>query len=309
MCVPYVPKPSHVLDSWVLGYVTPDITGLLQFKFWDLVLFSDYTYAFPEKGGNERLGRWLGRAPEYGDSMCYWILNIETEQLLVRSTVRPFTTTKQPNTAYMEQVLSSPLPKPTKSPVIKNPVMLSDNSVVEDTEEVSDQPKMYSTRVPIKVDPDSLIDLFVNNTRKTRTGGTIPIREQVKERISDNQYRIAYDNGKNQILDYNELVNLLNKDDEEKVDRWVFEDIVGHRPSKDVKGGVEVEVKWQGFPETTWEPMSAIKKDDPVTLAKYALKHNLQTQARWKWVLKYKNQDSSSNLLKQICYPCHAPDL
>jgi hypothetical protein len=67
---------------------TPDISGLLLFKFWEKVYFENPTHSFPEIGGNEKLGRWLGRARSYGDKMCYWILDAETEQLLVRSGVR-----------------------------------------------------------------------------------------------------------------------------------------------------------------------------------------------------------------------------
>ena len=48
---------------------TPDISGLLLFKFWEPV----YYYDPPTEG--ELLGRWLGRAQNYGDTMCYWILN------------------------------------------------------------------------------------------------------------------------------------------------------------------------------------------------------------------------------------------
>jgi hypothetical protein len=36
---------------------TPDISGLLEFKFWEKVYFHNPTHDFPEIGGNERLGR------------------------------------------------------------------------------------------------------------------------------------------------------------------------------------------------------------------------------------------------------------
>ena len=44
---------------------TPDISGLLLFTFWERV----YYYDPPAEG--EKLGRWLGRAINYGDTMCH----------------------------------------------------------------------------------------------------------------------------------------------------------------------------------------------------------------------------------------------
>jgi len=65
----------------------PDISSLVEHESWDLVYFQDPTANFPSQGGNERLGRWLGRASDYGDKMAYFILDLDTQQMLVRSMV------------------------------------------------------------------------------------------------------------------------------------------------------------------------------------------------------------------------------
>ena len=70
---------------------TPDISGLLLFKFWEQV----YYYDPPSE--EEKLGHWVGRALNYGDTMCHWILTIDTEQLIVRGTVRSAEHTDRPN--------------------------------------------------------------------------------------------------------------------------------------------------------------------------------------------------------------------
>ena len=44
---------------------TPDISGLLYFKFWELVYYYEPTTS------KEKLGRWCGRAHNYEDTMCY----------------------------------------------------------------------------------------------------------------------------------------------------------------------------------------------------------------------------------------------
>ena len=78
---------------------TPDISALCQFKFWELVYFCKHSkYDFPEEGGNEGLGHWLGRAKDYGDKMCYYILDTETEEIVVRSMVRSAEDTIQDQT-------------------------------------------------------------------------------------------------------------------------------------------------------------------------------------------------------------------
>ncbi|CAB9529415.1 hypothetical protein SEMRO_2497_G329360.1 [Seminavis robusta] len=80
---------------------TPDISGLLRFQFWELVYYKDPDHGFPSKGGNEKLGRWMGRALNYGDTMCYWILTQDTKQLIVRSMVRS-TNDIRPNVAFQD---------------------------------------------------------------------------------------------------------------------------------------------------------------------------------------------------------------
>ena len=44
---------------------TPDISGLLDFFFWDKVIY----YDLPSEG--EKIGRWVVRAQNYGDTLCH----------------------------------------------------------------------------------------------------------------------------------------------------------------------------------------------------------------------------------------------
>ena len=86
--------PKEVRDG-----ETPDISGLLQFEFWELVYYQTHEEEFPSKTGGERLGWWAGRAQEYGDKMCYNIIDCETKQKVVRSMVRSAEHTDRPNRA------------------------------------------------------------------------------------------------------------------------------------------------------------------------------------------------------------------
>jgi hypothetical protein len=65
-------------------------------------------------------------------------------------------------------------------------------------------------------------------------------------------------------------------------------------------GKIDIQIKWVGYKELTWEPMEIIRKDDPVTLAKYANKNNLTTQSTWKWTHRYiKNKKKLSRMYRK----------
>ena len=55
-----------------------------------------------------------------------------------------------------------------------------------------------------------------------------------------------------------------------------------HPHSKDYKGSRwNVSIEWENG-EITWEPLSILAKDDPVTCAIYAEEHNLLEEDGWK---------------------------
>ena len=56
-----------------------DITLLTEFQFNEDILYQDYNYKFPVEGGNEKPGKWYGRALNHGDGMCSWILTADDE--------------------------------------------------------------------------------------------------------------------------------------------------------------------------------------------------------------------------------------
>jgi len=111
----------------------------------------------------------------------------------------------------------------------------------------------------------------------------------IKERISEDDYRIELSNEKNRVLSFQEVVSILNKDDAADVGRWTFEESKGHRWSKDKhrKRKVDVLFSWDSYEDDSWEPMEVIKKDDPSTLAKYAYDNELTDETVWKWAKRY----------------------
>ena len=91
-------------------------------------------------------------------------------------------------------------------------------------------------------------------------------------------------NGGEESINYSALVETYNaKQEDDKI--WSYEKITGHRhlPCKPI----EVEVLWSNG-EKTWGKAMVIKKDDPITLAKYAHNNDLVSQPGWKWAKSYK---------------------
>src|SRR5687768_12078810 len=67
--------------------VTPDISKLLQFYFYQPIFYLDTnTPAFPKS--KELLGHWVGLTENIGDALTYWILTTEHE-VIARSTICP----------------------------------------------------------------------------------------------------------------------------------------------------------------------------------------------------------------------------
>ena len=48
---------------------------------------------------------------------------------------------------------------------------------------------------------------------------------------------------------------------------------------------VQVKIQWDNG-DVTWEPLNNLRKDDPVTLAKYAHKKGITNKRGWKWSRK-----------------------
>ena len=90
---------------------------------------------------------------------------------------------------------------------------------------------------------------------------------------------------------------LLSKEARDKADGiWMFSKVLNHCVVN--KGKIGVEILWDNG-ETSWEPLSVMRKDDPVTLAGYAKERKLLEQRGWKWAKSIaKREKKFTRLLK-----------
>ena len=89
------------------------------------------------------------------------------------------------------------------------------------------------------------------------------------------------DSGREEILKYNDLIHAMEKDaekDDPEVKRWIFKEIVGHCCIQHCN---KVEVLWEDN-SRCWEPLSVMKREDPVTCAEYAFKNNILHLSGWR---------------------------
>ena len=67
--------------------ITPDISIILFFTFYQPVFYATYGQKFPSES-EERAGYWVGFGEHCGDAMTYKILDHDTQKIIYRSAVR-----------------------------------------------------------------------------------------------------------------------------------------------------------------------------------------------------------------------------
>ena len=73
---------------FALTGITPDISIILLFTFYQPVFYVTYDKNFPSES-EERAGYWVGFGEHCGDAMTHNFLEHETQKIIYRSAVRP----------------------------------------------------------------------------------------------------------------------------------------------------------------------------------------------------------------------------
>ena len=103
----------------VLYGVTPDISIILLYTFYQPVFYATHDQHFPSDS-DERAGFWVGFAEHCGDSLTHMVLDAVTNKIIYRSAFRP-RTVKDPNKRLVDaggEADHQPLEKPTKPPTL-----------------------------------------------------------------------------------------------------------------------------------------------------------------------------------------------
>ena len=279
--------------------ITPDISIILLFTFYQPVFYATYDQHFPSESV-ERAGYWVGFGEHCGDAMTHKILGQDTQNIIYRSAVRP-KKSSTPNhrlAPHGGEVSACSDPSEDKissgsqlgSPEGSSPKQKASTVFIRSRDEENPSgPKPMPT-----FDPSDLIGrIFLlppeENGERHRAKVTRKVVEIIDQddgqRVENINFILDIGNGKvEELISYNQLLEHLEnaKDYDMGMDQelYKFRAIIGHQgpllaSAPDWKGSkYNVQVEWETG-EITFEPLSIIAADDPVTCAAYAKENDL----------------------------------
>ena len=296
------PTLQGICPVQALEGTTPDISFLLHFSFYEPVYYridsSEPDLNFPSSS-NEKKGYWVGFADNQGDSLTWRILTEDTQKIIIRSGVRSAlrTTTNQRLASPSGEGTTLPFPIPysqqSQNYLPLDPLDAStpnfEQFVKSQTGEDEDNPiPMANIDIPNLLGRSFLLPPEDNGERHMAKIIDIDDHGQTLEDIKF-KLKINKDQAE-EIMSYNQLMDYIQKgtDAEEDPDSlFKFRDIVAHQgplesTDPNHKGSkYNVMVEWESG-EVTYEPLTLISKDDPITCAVYAKKHDLLDTTGWK---------------------------
>ena len=272
----------------VLYGITPDICIMLLYTFYQPVFYATHDQHFPSES-EERAAYWVGFGEHCGDAMTHKLLDKITQKIIYRSAVRPLTKSN-PNHRLTEDGGEA---STSKQPSSKVPTVFI-RSRQDDADPSHIKPMPES-------DPDDLIGrTFLlppqENGERLRAEVTKKVVEEIEaedaNRIPNINFILDIGEGKvDELITYNQLLDHLEQAEEEDnfMDQELYKSraIIGHEgPLKATdpnwKGSKwNVQIEWETG-EVTFEPLSVIAADDPITCAAYAKEKKLYNFDGWK---------------------------
>ena len=312
------PTLHGICPVQALEGTTPDISFLLHFSFYEPVYYridsSEPDLNFPSSS-NEKKGYWVGFADNQGDSLTWRILTEDTQKIIIRSGVRSAlrTTTNQrlASSSGEGTTLPFPIPYPKQSSnsLPLDPLDAStpnfEQFVKSQSGEDEDHPiPMANIDIPNLLGRSFLLPPEDNGERHMAKIIDIDDHEQPLEDI---KFKLKINKDQTEeIMSYNQLMDYIQKgtDAEEDPDSlFKFRDIIAHQgplesTDPNHKGSkYNVMVEWESG-EVTYEPLTLISKDDPITCAVYAKKHDLLDTTGWKHLKRYAK--TSKRLIRAV---------
>ena len=312
------PTLQGICPVQALEGTTPDISFLHHFSFYEPIYYridsSEPDLNFPSSS-NEKKGYWVGFADNQGDSLTWRILTEDTQKIIIRSGVRSAlrTTTNQrlASSSGEGTTLPFPIPYPQQSSnsLPLDPIDASTSNfeqfVKSQSGEDEDHPiPMTNIDIPNLLGRSFLLSPEDNGERYMAT--IIDIDDH-GQHLEDIKFKLKTSKDQaEEIMSYNQLMDYIQKgtDAEEDPDSlFKFRDIVAHQgplESNDPnhKGSkYTVMVEWESG-EITYEPLALISKDDPITCAVYAKKHDLLDTTGWKHLKRYAK--TSKRLIRAV---------
>ena len=327
LCLQYIFVVLHHLASPTLQGIcpvqalqgtTPDISFMPHTSFYEPVYyridFSEPDFHLPSSS-NEKKGYWVGFAANQGDSLTWRTLTEDTHMIIICSGIQSAlrTTTNQclasPSGEGTTLPSSIPYPQQSKNSLPLDPFDEStpnfEQFVNRQSGEDEDNPiHMANIDIPNLLGRSFLLPPEDNGEH--HMAKIIDIDDHGQP-LEDIQFKLKINKDQaEEIMSYNQLMDYIQKgtDAEEDPDSlFKFRDIVAHQgppesTDPDHKGSKSnVMVEWESG-EVTYEPLALISKDDPITCAVYAKKHDLLDTTGWKHLKRYAK--TSKRLIRAV---------
>ena len=326
LCLQYICVVLHHLASPTLQGIclvqalqgtTPDISFMLHSSFYEPVYYridsSEPDLNFPSSS-HENKGYWVGFAANQGDSLTWRTLTEDTHKIIICSGIQSAlrTTTNQclasPSGEGTTLPSSIPYPQQSTNSLPLDPFDEStpnfEQFVNHQSGEDEDNPiHMANIDIPNLLGRSFLLPPEDNGEHHMAKIIDIDDHGQPLEDIKF-KLKINKDQAE-EIISYNQLMDYIQKgtDAEEDPDPlFKFRDIVAHQgplesTDPDKGGKYNVMVEWESG-EVTYEPLTLISKDDPITCAVYAKKHDLLDTTGWKHPKRYAK--TSKRLIRAV---------
>ena len=312
------PTLQGICPVQALAGTTPDISFMLHFSFYEPVYYridsSEPDLNFPSSS-NGKKGHWVGFADNPGDCLTWRILTEDTQKIIicsgVQSALRTITNQRLASPSGEGTTLPFPIPYPQQSEnsLPLDPLDAStpnfEQYVKSQSGEDEDNPiHMANIDIPNLLGRSFLLPPEDNG--ELHMAKIIDIDDHGQP-LEDIKFRLKISKDQaEEIMSYNQLMDYIQKgtDAEEDPDSlFKFRDIVAHQgplestdPNhKESKYNVMVE--WESG-EVTYEPLTLISKDDPITCAVYAKKHDLLDTTGWKHLKRYAK--TSKRLIRAV---------
>ena len=301
------PTLQDICPVQALEGTTPDISFMLHFSFYEPVYYridsSEPDLNFPSSS-NEKKGYWVGFADNQGDRLTWRIITEYSQKIIicsgVRSALRTTTNQRLASPSGEGTTLPFPIPYPQQS---RNSLPLDpldestpnfEQFVNSQSDEDEDSP-IHMANIDISNLLGRSFLLPPEDNGERHMAKIIDIHDHGQP-LEDIKFKLKINKDQaEEKMSYNQLMDHIQKgtDAEEDPDSlFKFRDIVAHQgplesTDPDHKGSKYiVMVEWESG-EVTYEPLTLISKDDPITCAVYAKKHDLLDTTGWKHLKRY----------------------
>ena len=270
---------------------TPDISPMLQFHFWEPVYYAIEDASFPSDS-NEKSGHFVGIAETVGDALTFKILTDDTQKIIYRSAVRSALNPTERN--FRLSALGGESSKPIREIVKTRTPLEGEPTAFKPVQMPTFSPDELIGRTYL-TDPDEDGQSF-----RARIVRKIEEHEDKTNQHPDKiKFLVSVDENKaDEIVSYNDILQFINKEIErdDSQEYWRFKQLVGHQGPLQpgdprYKGSsYNVMVEWEDG-STTYEPLTTIAADDPVTVALYAKEKGLLDSPGWKRFKRIANRE------------------